>query len=278
MRFKNNVFFIVVVVFILSGCSGIMGNSKRSVSSNLVDYLYPDGQLINHQNDKIPHLKLPLKIGIAFIPERESDSSFTISEAEKQQLMDKVVQQFSSRSYIEHIEVIPEIYLKQKKGFNSLEQIARLHDVDVMALISYDQVSMRKENSLSLAYLTIIGAYILPGENTEAQTFVDAAVFDVATRRLLFRAPGVDSIDKSHSLIGFEKSIRDMRIQSFHRAVDKMTINLDKSLEKFREKAKSGEFVKVSYRDPSIGGGTANFLMFLLLLGYFLLRFSGKKQ
>ena len=60
-----------------------------------------------------------------------------------------------------------------------------------MALVSYDQVANTSEKTSSLLYWTIVGAYVVKGNKNDVQTFVDTAVFDMATRKLLFRAPGV---------------------------------------------------------------------------------------
>ena len=88
--------------------------------------------------------------------------------------------------------MIPEAYLRTGRGFpTALEQTARLYDLDVMALVSYDQVAHSAEGRPSFLCWTIVGAYVVKGNENDVHTFVDTAVFDVPTRKLLFRAPGV---------------------------------------------------------------------------------------
>ena len=57
------------IVLLLAGCSSFwnMGGETRSgVSSSLVDYLYPAGEIPPNLQDSIPYLELPLRVGIAF--------------------------------------------------------------------------------------------------------------------------------------------------------------------------------------------------------------------
>jgi rhombotail lipoprotein len=166
-----------------------------------------------------------------------------------------VASQFSSDKSVESIQIIPQIYLTQGKGFMTVEQVAILYDVDVMALVSYDQVAINELNNLSLAYWTIVGALLVPGESTEFQTFVDTAVFDVRSRKLLFRAPGMHSASRDHTAFGFEKGNRKLRTKSFEIASRNMTDNLTKELVLFKQRVKKGEVIKVKYKTNYLSGG-----------------------
>jgi len=274
----KNIILIFSLTLLATGC--VTQKIERGVSSNLVSYLYPDGGLKSHQDDILPLLEIPLRVGIAFIPELKNNMAYGLSEAEKQELLQRVADKFESDPVVSHIQIIPQIYLQQGKGFVTVEQVASLYDVDVIALVSYDQVSINEMNNWSLTYLIIVGAFIVPGETTEFQTFVDTAVFDVKTRKLLFRAPGIHSDSRHHTGIGFEKGNRKLRSQSFKLAANKMTDNLAKELELFKVRAREGEVVELKYRDLSAvggsGGGSFGWLSAILLL--LLLRFSRIKK
>lgn len=255
-------------VSFLSGCLSQQVN--RGVSSNLVSYLYPKGEMVSHSHDSLPHLNLPLKVGVAFIPESTSDRSFSLSELEKQRLLQNVTNQFRKDRAISKIQVIPELYLRQGKGFVTLEQVSRLYDVDVIALVSYDQMVVNELNRLSLAYWTIVGAYVVPGETTEVQTFVDTAVFDIRSKKMLFRAPGMHQDSRSHTAIGHHQKTRAKRYESFEKASSHMVNNLTRELEKFKQRVKRGEVAKVSYRGQSGGGswGIAGIIFLMLLIRF----------
>jgi rhombotail lipoprotein len=274
---KNSIIGKLAITFcfvsLLSGCLSQQVN--RGVSSNLVSYLYPKGEMVSHSSDRLLHLSLPLKVGVAFIPESTTDRSFSLSELEKQKLLLSVTSQFRQDKAISKIQIIPELYLRQGKGFVTLEQVSRLYDVDVIALVSYDQMVVNELNRLSLAYWTIVGAYIVPGESTEVQTFVDTAVFDIQSKKMLFRAPGVHQDARSHTAIGHQQKTRAKRYESFEKASNEMANNLSLELEKFKRRVKSGEAAKVSYRGGS-GGGSWGIVgvVFLMLL----IRFSSTRK
>jgi rhombotail lipoprotein len=176
---------IFVLITLLSGC--MTQTIQRGVSSNLVSYLYSKGEMVFHENDSTPVFNLPLRVGIAFIPESQHDYTFTLTEVEKQTLLQQVADKFKADKAVSHIQIIPEIYLKQGKGFITVSQVASLYDVDIVALASYDQVAINELNNWSMSYWTIVGAFVVPGETTEFQTFVDTAVFDGEVVKVKYR-------------------------------------------------------------------------------------------
>jgi rhombotail lipoprotein len=89
---------------------------------------------------------------------------------------------FSSRKFVAEIVIIPDYYLRGQNGFEGLEGVQRLYGVDLMALVSYDQVVHTDENIWSLGYLTIVGAYVLKGSRHDVSTLVDLAVVDPVSR------------------------------------------------------------------------------------------------
>lgn len=265
MNNKSLVIF-VPLVFLIGGCSSLWnmtGDTRSGVSSSLVDYLYPKGEVPPGIEDRIPFLELPLRVGIAFVPSRIGGG--TISEATKMQLLQNVKAKFADREYIEYIEVIPDSYLRSSTGINGMQQVARLYGVDVMALVSYDQVAVSEDNPSSFLYWTIVGAYTIKATSNEVQTFVDTAVFDVNTARLLFRAPGLDSMSDRSTLIESSEVVRKTRDASFANAMATMTQNLATELDLFRERVKADSTVAdVKWKGGS-GGGSFGWLLLALL-------------
>lgn len=257
----------ILVVLLIAGCSSLwnLGESRSGVSSSLVDYLYPAGEIPPDINASIPHLKLPLRVGIAFVPGQSGRSA--ISEATKMQLLENVKLAFKDREYIEHIEVIPDTYLRSSKGISGMQQVARLHGVDVMALVSYDQVAVSEDNPSSFLYWTIVGSYVIKATSNEVQTFVDTAVFDAATARLLFRAPGANQSTDRSTLIESDEVIRKTKDASFAEAMASMTENLAIELDKFKERIKENPEVAKTEWKPGYGGGATEFWFLLGLTG-----------
>jgi len=278
VTYRSNVLAGCALLLCLTGCTsfftGYNTGTRQGVSSSLVDYLYPKGEEPPAVSNSIPHLDLPLRVGIAFVPGTYSRND--ISEATKMALLESVKAEFVEQEFISHIEVIPETYLRSGNGVNGMRQVARLYGVDVMALVSYDQVSVSEDNPAAVLYWTIVGAYFIPGTNTEVQTFVDTAVFDVATAQLLFRAPGVDAEKQLSSAIGSDQVVRQNSTASFATAVGDMTTNLSAELRRFEEDVKNNPArAEVTWREGHSGGGGAAGSGFLLVLVALLAQFGG---
>ena len=262
----------ILAVLALPACTsfwqiGGPGAVRDGVSSSLVDYLYPKGEVPPEQTHEIPNLELPLRVGIAFVPNLQQVPDAAISEAKKTELLDNVKKAFVDLDYIDRIEVIPDTYLRSSKGLDGMQQVARLYGVDVMALVSYDQVSASDDRKSSILYWTIVGAYVIKGTSNEVQTFVDTAVFDVKTKKLLFRAPGSDSLQVNSTAIESIEAVRSGRTESFSAAVGDMTGNLLAELNSFEQQLEQNpELVQLSWADSGSGGGAGSFGVLLVLL------------
>jgi len=266
---------LLAIAVLLTACAGLLGQGTRQgVSSSLVDYLYPKGEIPPRNEGAIPQLELPLAVGLAFVP--SASGSSPLSEAERMSLLNDVKKSFEGRDFIEEIAVIPEAYMRSGRGFEAMEQTARLYGLDVMALVSYDQVAHTDERTASLLYWTIVGAYTIKGNKNDVQTFVDTAVFDVATRKLLFRAPGVNEFRSSSTLVDLERDLRVSQQKSFGLAMADMTVNLDKELAVFKERIKTDGSVRVT-RAPGSGGGGGGADL-LLLAGLALLAAAARRR
>lgn len=266
MRYPR-LLLIGLTVLTVTGCSTFWnwgGETRSGVSSSLVDYLYPAGEVPPDVQDPIPYLELPLRVGIAFVPPQGGRSA--ISEATKVELLENVKAEFVDREYIEHIEVIPETYLRSSKGINGMQQVARLYGVDVMALVSYDQVATSEDNPAAFLYWTIVGSYVIKATSNEVQTFVDTAVFDVKTARLLFRAPGLDRSSDRSTLVESGETVRKTRDASFATAMASMTQGLAMELDRFRERVKEDATVANVEWKPGFGGGSVGIGFLLALL------------
>ncbi len=182
----NKAYLLVVAALLLTSCATYFGHEgRRGVSSSLVDYLYPDGQVPPKHEETIPHLRLPLTVGLAFVPPPKN-TPFSLPEAKKTQLLEEVKQNFVGLDYVKEIVIVPETYMRSSKGFEGVGQVARLYGLDIVALVSYDQVAVTSEMKSSILYWTIVGAYFIKGNQNQATTFVDTAVFDVNSRKMLF--------------------------------------------------------------------------------------------
>ena len=211
---------------------------------------------------EIPVLKLPVTVGISFVPSKDWRANAIESQNEVE-LLERVKKSFLQYDYIDRIEVIPSTYLKGGEGFSALEQVGRLYDVDVMALISYDQVTQTYENNAALLYWTIVGMYVIPGNENTIQTFVDTAVFDIKSKKMLFRAPGISKLEKRTTAIGIDETLNEKSLEGFNLAVTDMSLNLDAELARFKTRVKEEKIAKIENKDGSSSAGA--FSVFILV-------------
>jgi rhombotail lipoprotein len=277
----------ILVVAMIGGCA--TGSTKNATS--VVDYLFPDTK-DPVVSPGIPTLTLPLRVGIAFVPGgssvrgRQYGSGFSpyqsgelaLTENRKSKLMQEVADHFKKYPFVKDIEIIPTAYLRPGGSFANLDQIRTMYGVDVIALLSYDQVQFTDEGTLSFTYWTIVGAYVIPGEKNDTQTMLDAVVYDIPSRKMLFRAPGISLVKGSATLVNQSEELRADSGTGFDNAAKEMIVNLDEQLVHFKEKVKERpeEFKVVNspgYTGGGSGGGSIDLISLLpltLLGGYFL--------
>ena len=276
MKFHRATFPLAVALLgallFFTGCAGVLhGPRKADRSSSVVNFLYP-GEAMPLPPTDIPVLRLPLRVGVAFVPSGKGDrwADTGVTEAQKAVLMERIAQEFRGKEFIQSIEIIPSTYLRPGGGFANLDQISGLLGVDVVALVAYDQVQFSNENKLSLAYWTIVGAYIFHGNKNDTHTMMEAAVYDIRSRHLLFRAPGASQQTENTTLAGINDRLRAASAQGFDTATGDLIKNLQVQLEAFRERAKRApETVKIEHRPGYTGGGAlgAGFAAGLAFLG-----------
>lgn len=271
-----------LVVLALTGCTGLfqpgLGSEMRTgTSSSLVNYLYPRGEAPPEASTTIPHLNLPLRVGLAFVPNTNERND--LSEATKSELLEIVRKAFDQHDYVQSIEIIPDTYLRASNGVKGMQQVARLYGVDVMALVSYDQVAVSSDTKASVLYWTIVGAYLIEATRNEVQTFVDTAVFDVNTAKLLFRAPGVNKLADKSSAIESTDAARRQKETSFAAAMGAMTANLGTELERFEARvADNPQLAEVTWKQGSGGGGGSMDGWALLALALFAIAGIGRRN
>lgn len=264
---KRKVLLVIVSIFAISACSSLLSNNtnKSTVSSSLMDFLYPEESSRAEHSPEIPLLKLPVKVGLAFVPSTSWRAN-GVSSSQQIELLENVKKSFLQYDFINNIEIIPSDYLKGGEGFETLEQVSRLYDVDVMALVSYDQVTQSMEKKAALLYWTIVGMYVIPANDNSVQTFVDTAVFDVKSRKMLFRAPGISKLEESSTAIKVDAVMAKKSAEGFGLAVDDMNKNLDAELARFRTRVKEEKVAKIERR-PGYTGGSMTWATLFVLFG-----------
>ncbi|WP_438480988.1 rhombotarget lipoprotein [Oleiharenicola lentus] len=257
----------------LTGCVGMWSNYRRHEASSVVNFLYP-GKEQPFITPTIPTLRLPLRVGIAFIPaghggphnNHTSIAPSKFTESEKTALLRRVSAQFKTLPFVESIQIVPTTYLRAGGGFDNLDQLKALMGIDVVALIAYDQAQNTHDTEWSLAYWTIVGAYVVPAQKNETHTLMEAVVYDIASRSLLFRAPGTSAVKGHATLVRNREELKNDSSRGLNEAANDMTAHLAQELELFKVRAKEEpDAVKIEHRPGYTGGGALDLWLATML-------------
>ena len=229
---------VSTLLILVGGCA-----TQARYYSSAVDYLYP-GRSDPIERPAVPVMTIPIKVAIAFVPDAGSQrerniwqeimpamskkpAGLVLTEKQKVDLMQEVSAHFRKYPYIGSIEVIPSTYLSPKGSFANLDQIRTMYGVDAVVLLAYDQVQFTDEGAASFLYWTIVGAYMIPGEKNTTHTMMDAVIFDIKSRKMLFRAPGVSQIKGKATPVNLSEELRVDSERGFQEAAKDLINNLD---------------------------------------------------
>lgn len=253
---------VIVAVSLLTGCSHV----NRQRTSSLQEYLYPKDTKTEEVRSASPKLSPPLHMGIVFVPETHRvmtgaplpstsfgmaeplsalrSTSFgtaePLSEKDKTELAQEISSLLGKDPFFKSIEIIPSTYLSKGGSFANLDQVRTMTSVDVVALLSYDQVQFTDEGWVTSLYWITLGAgvWFVPGEKNETNTTVDVAVFHSPSRNLLFRGLGKSRITGYATPVNLTEALRKDSNEGFKEAAHMMIGNLQQQIELFKQSIK----------------------------------------
>ena len=233
-------FLAALALLAALGCNAPQTTTRRS---SLMEYLYPKEKAAPTPNPAGARLKLPLRLGIAFVPGGSGPwrVQTPLGPGQEKPLLDLVKQSFKDRPWVSEIKPVPSTYLRAGGGFENMDQVARMYGVDVMALVSVDQIQYTDPKWYSFSYLSIVGAYVLPGDANDTRTLIDAAVYDVASHTFLRRAPGQSQVKGSSTWAHREVQLREHASRGLQLAMADLAKNLDAEVASFKAEVARGE-------------------------------------
>lgn len=255
----------LMVTGLLAGCTST--RQTRS-SANLAEFLFPKGAPVERPPaDQPVELEIPLRVGLLFVPSSTANAyatSYDLPPDVKAELLDQVKQAFQDRPFVKELTVIPESFLPRGQGLKGVKRVATSFGLDVVALIGYDQVQFSDASSrASVTYLTLVGAFLIPGQKNSTRTLMEASVFDVRTGSLLLHAQATDAGRSRSTLTKMEERLRTDSLESFRFSTEKLIADLDVQLDHFDDVVEAGEPVygrpvkiaRAGGSAPSGGGG-----------------------
>jgi rhombotail lipoprotein len=257
---RPRLLFLLPVLFFLVGCATPETVQRRS---SLSSYLGVKASPPVEQPVATLQLQLPLRLGIAFVPADPTQHKGDMAQAnpmgplgpgQEQELHRKVMASFSQKAWAGDLKTIPSLYLTKGGGFEDLDKVARSFQVDVIALVSVDQVQFSNPRWYAWTYWTLVGAYMVKGDKNDTTTVVDAAVYHVPSRTLLFRAGGVGTAKGTSSWSSREASFRQQSRESLDLAMTHLSTTLDEAYTAFKQDVAKGVRRDIHLVDP---GGTS---------------------
>jgi rhombotail lipoprotein len=102
----------------------------------------------------------------------------------------------------------------------------------------------------------VVGAYVIPSQKNDTHTLMEAVVYDIPSRSLLFRAPGVSTEHANTTLVNTLTGLRDDSVKGYTDAAKDLTANLQVELEHFKIRAKEEpESIHIEHKAGYVGGG-----------------------
>jgi rhombotail lipoprotein len=238
---------IVMGIVPLSGC----GHYTTQRTSNVLTYLYPGETQPVEVSKAISKTSLantprPITLGIAFVPESRTitnggDTKIEpLTEKFKMEMMRELTAQLRQYSIFAEIEEIPSTYLKIGGSFANLDQIRAMTGVDVIGLVSYDQLQFTDKGLVSLLYWTGIGWYFVPGEKNDTNTMMDAALYHIPTQKPLLRATGQSGVYHYSTPMNQSQNLRNDSESGFKEALHMLAANFKEQLDLLKPKLVQG--------------------------------------
>src|SRR5690349_9517993 len=112
--------FALLLLIACAACSTMRQVEHRS---SLMSYLYPDRNAPQAPDPAGARLRLPLRVGIAFVPPERGSSRYsgdfrsTLPAATETKLLNIVRQNFQGRDWVSEVVIIPSSYLVAHGGF-----------------------------------------------------------------------------------------------------------------------------------------------------------------
>lgn len=237
-----SVLMAALAVIALSACASMEKDARQRQVASVLEYLFPDSNYVPTNSDAAAEIRVPFRIGVAFVPDN-ANPQFRLPESDRLKLATKVRDAFLNYPFVKEIVPVSSVYLEPGGGFANLDRVAALLNLDVVALISFDQVQNAGATGSSFLYWTGVGAYVIQGDQFDILTAVETSVFDIKSRRLLIRAGGISNLKGTATMVGFSEQAREARTRGFEEAVNEMIGKLHSEVKTFRERAP---------RDPKI--------------------------
>jgi rhombotail lipoprotein len=227
---------------LLAGCeTAPKERSETSQGDSVMQYLLPDqADKATMQDAEPAALRVPLRIGVSFVPPPELGASGA-TQAKRQQMLAQVVKAFENYPFVSELKPIPSTYLGARRGFADLNRVAGIFAVVFVELLSYDRAQSTEKTRDSFWYWTLVSACTVQCDRYDVHTRIEASVVDVKSRRLHLRAAGTSLKHGGAAMSNVAAATRAARGAGFQNALENLIPELQAALEAFRQRTRTGK-------------------------------------
>jgi len=182
-------------------------------------------------------LEGPVRVGVAFAPGAEatrrtgwSQASHDFGEPDKRRLLTRLCSNLEATPAVAAAVVVPTYHMQPAGGFDDLERLAELYDVDLIVLLSYEQLQAEDVNALSVTYWALLPAYFVRGNVNETRTIVDADVYEIDSRTHIFNASGSCKEEARCTALKSKRLLRTQSREGFKSAIAGLTEDLSRGI------------------------------------------------
>ncbi len=108
---KVHCLVLLVVLWALGGCASLDNSTRQRQVASVLSYLFPGSEQAPPMADQIAAIKVPLRIGIAFVPDNAA-TQFRLPESHRLKLAGQVRDAFATYPFIGEILAVPSMYLE----------------------------------------------------------------------------------------------------------------------------------------------------------------------
>lgn len=119
-------------------------------------------------------------------------------------------------------------------GMEALREIAARYKLRYLLLYREHVNETQRANGIATGYMSVVGAFVLPGSTLEVDGYAEASLFDVKTGLLLFTVRERLGDERRSNVWQRERKLGDMREQLATKAADQLAKRTRIALEELR--------------------------------------------
>ena len=199
---------LLCVVLALPSCSFSHGFDRAEIQDALQyrRVLTEESPILTGSNQAATSVTPPVRLGLYFVrtqfPTRQSIQTLEWLGTDQDRLLQRLAPLRADRTASEIVVLADSTVTTLDR--QELRRACTRHGIDILAIVDGVGSVDRYNNLSSLLYLTVIGAYVVPGTVSDTLFTIDATLWDVRRDRLLDRVAAEGRATKTGAAVRLE--------------------------------------------------------------------------